>query len=63
MNGRWFNGPDFLQLEEQLWPVEDGRVDLNEGGSHLRCNVETTAKSDRLCHSLLPQHLLQIQLW
>ena len=30
MNERWFNGPDFLQLEEQLWPVEDGKADLKD---------------------------------
>ena len=36
MNGRWFNGPDFLQLEEQLWPVEDGKADLKEVNKEKR---------------------------
>ena len=30
LKGRRFNGPDFLQLEEQLWPVEDGKAGLKE---------------------------------
>jgi len=30
MNVRWFNGPDLLQLDKQLWPVEDGKTDLKE---------------------------------
>ena len=41
INGRWFNGPDFLQLEEQLWPVEDGKADLKEVNKETR-KVEVT---------------------
>ena len=30
MNGRWFNGPKFLQQGEELWPVEQGTLDFKE---------------------------------
>lgn len=41
MNGMWFNGPDLLQLEEQLWPVEYGKADLKEVNEEKR-KVEVT---------------------
>ena len=30
LNGRWFNGPDFLQLQDDLWPKELGSIDTKE---------------------------------
>ena len=30
MNGRWFNGPKFLQQGEEFWPVEQGTLDFKE---------------------------------
>ena len=30
MSGRWFNGPEFLQLQEDVWPVEHGTPDVKE---------------------------------
>ena len=36
MKGRWFNGPDFLQLREELWPVEDDKPDLKEVNKEKR---------------------------
>ena len=29
-HGRWFNGPPFLQLPEEQWPVEQGAPDMTE---------------------------------
>ena len=36
MKGRWFNGPDFLQLRDELWPVEDDKPDLKEVNKEKR---------------------------
>ena len=47
MKGRGFNGPDFLQLEEQLWPVDDGKAGLKEV-NNSPCIVRWKA------HCLLP---------
>jgi len=30
MSGRWFNGPEFLQLQEDFWPVDHGTPDVKE---------------------------------
>ena len=30
VNGRWFNGPKFLQLPEDLWPLKQGTPDMTE---------------------------------
>ena len=30
VNGRWFNGPKFLQLPEDQWPLEQGVPDMTE---------------------------------
>ena len=30
LNGRWMNGPDFLQLEEELWPTNYGPPSAEE---------------------------------
>ncbi|KAL9964668.1 hypothetical protein ACROYT_G028343 [Oculina patagonica] len=35
-NGRWFNGPKFLQLQEDDWPVEHGAPDVTEVNKERR---------------------------
>ena len=30
LNGRWFKGPYFLQVQEELWPIEQGSTDVKE---------------------------------
>ena len=30
LNGRWFKGPDFLQVQEELWPKEQGSTVAKE---------------------------------
>ena len=44
MNGRWLSDPEFLQLEEELWPKEKGTVDKEEVDKerrkvHITCPV------------------------
>lgn len=36
VNGRWFNGPKFLQLPEDLWPLEQGIPDITEVNKERR---------------------------
>ena len=36
MNGRWFNGPKFLQQGEEFWPVEQGTLDFKEVNKEKR---------------------------
>ena len=36
MSGRWFNGPEFLQLREDVWPVEHGTPDVKEVNTEKR---------------------------
>ena len=36
MNGRWFNGPKFLQQGEEFGPVEQGTLDFKEVNKERR---------------------------
>ena len=36
VHGRWFNGPEFLQLPEELWPMEHGVPDMAEVNKERR---------------------------
>ena len=36
MNGRWFNGPKFLQQGQEFWPVEQGTLDFKEVNKEKR---------------------------
>jgi len=36
MSGRWLNGPEFLQLQEDVWPVEHGTPDVKEVNKEKR---------------------------
>ena len=36
VHGRWFNGPGFLQLPEELWPMEHGVPDMAEVNKERR---------------------------
>ena len=49
MNGRWLKGPEFLQTEEALWPVETGSPDSIEVNKERRriqiaCNLRSKLK-------------------
>ena len=30
MKGRWLNGPEFLKLPKEFWPMEPGTPDMEE---------------------------------
>ena len=36
VQGRWFNGQEFLQLPEELWPMEHGSPDMTEVNKERR---------------------------
>ena len=36
VHGRWFNGPEFLQLPEELWPMEHRVADMAEVNKERR---------------------------
>ena len=36
VQGRWFNGREFLQLPEELWPMEHGWPDMTEVNKERR---------------------------
>ena len=36
MSGKWFNGPEFLQSQEDVWPVEHGTPDVKEVNKEKR---------------------------
>ena len=50
--GGGFNGPDFLPLEEQLWPVEDRKADLKEV-NNSPCIYRTMESMPLSCHMII----------